>query len=67
MATDPGLSSMGQGAMVLEFDIAPEAQVEHDDWHSQEHLRTGSAKRINAAESSRPRNTWMPMSSRSAQ
>lgn len=38
MAADPGLSSMGQGAMVLGFDIAPEAQVEHDHWHSQEHL-----------------------------
>ena len=67
MAADPGLSSMGRGALVLGFDIAAEAQLEHDHWHSQEHLRTGSAKRINAAESSRPRNTWMPMSLRSAQ
>ncbi len=30
---------MGTAAMVLSFGIEPEALVEHDDWHSHEHLR----------------------------
>jgi hypothetical protein len=29
---------MGAGAMVLFFGIEPEVLVEHDDWHSHEHL-----------------------------
>ncbi len=29
---------LGQAAMLLSFDIAPEAVPEHDDWHTHEHL-----------------------------
>ncbi len=29
---------LGQAAMLLSFDIAPEAIAEHDDWHTHEHL-----------------------------
>jgi hypothetical protein len=29
---------LGQAAMLLAFDVAPEAIDEHDDWHSHEHL-----------------------------
>ena len=29
---------MSQAALLLSFDIAAEAQREHDDWHSHEHL-----------------------------
>jgi hypothetical protein len=29
---------LGQAAMLLTFDIAAEAIVEHDDWHTHEHL-----------------------------
>jgi hypothetical protein len=29
---------LGQAAMVLSFDIVPEAITEHDDWHTHEHL-----------------------------
>lgn len=29
---------LGQAAMLLSFDVAPEAIVEHDDWHTHEHL-----------------------------
>lgn len=29
---------LGQAAMLLSFDIAPEAMAEHDDWHTHEHL-----------------------------
>lgn len=29
---------LGQAAMLLSFDIAPEAVAEHDDWHTHEHL-----------------------------
>lgn len=29
---------LGQAAMLLSFDIAPEAITEHDDWHTHEHL-----------------------------
>jgi hypothetical protein len=28
----------GSAAMVLSFDIAPEAIAEHDDWHTHEHM-----------------------------
>jgi hypothetical protein len=30
---------LGSAAMLLSFDVAPEAIPEHDDWHSHEHLR----------------------------
>ncbi|HET7794626.1 MAG TPA: hypothetical protein VFL64_14680 [Rhizobacter sp.] len=29
---------LGRAAMLLTFDIAPEAVAEHDDWHTHEHL-----------------------------
>jgi hypothetical protein len=29
---------LGRAAMLLLFDIAPDAIVEHDDWHTHEHL-----------------------------
>jgi hypothetical protein len=29
---------LGEAAMLLSFDVAPEAIVEHDDWHTHEHL-----------------------------
>lgn len=29
---------LGQAAMLLNFDIVPEAVIEHDDWHTHEHL-----------------------------
>jgi len=29
---------LGLAAMLLSFDIAPEARAEHDDWHTHEHL-----------------------------
>ena len=32
------MALLGSGAMVLWFDIVPEGIVEHDDWHTHEHL-----------------------------
>ena len=32
------MALLGEAAMLLSFDIAPEAIVEHDDWHTHEHL-----------------------------
>lgn len=32
------MALLGKAAMILAFDIAPEAIVEHDNWHSLEHL-----------------------------
>ena len=29
---------LGQAAMLLSFDMAPEANAEHDDWHTHENL-----------------------------
>lgn len=29
---------LGSAAMLLQFDVAPEAVPEHDDWHTHEHL-----------------------------
>lgn len=29
---------LGHAAMLLSFDVVPEAIVEHDDWHTHEHL-----------------------------
>lgn len=29
---------LGQAAMLLSFDVLPEAVAEHDDWHTHEHL-----------------------------
>jgi hypothetical protein len=29
---------LGSAAMLLSFDVAPEAIAEHDDWHTHEHL-----------------------------
>jgi hypothetical protein len=29
---------LGRAAMLLTFDLAPEAEQEHDDWHTHEHL-----------------------------
>jgi hypothetical protein len=29
---------LGQAAMVLSFDVAPDAITEHDDWHTHEHF-----------------------------
>ena len=29
---------LGSAAMLLSFDLAPEAVTEHDDWHTHEHL-----------------------------
>ena len=33
------MALLGSAAMMLSFDIAPEAIVEHDNWHSLEHLQ----------------------------
>ena len=32
------MALLGKAAMILSFDVAPEAMVEHDDWHSHEHF-----------------------------
>lgn len=32
------MSLLGTAAMLLTFDVAPEAVAEHDDWHTHEHL-----------------------------
>ncbi len=32
------MDGLPRAAMLLSFDIAAEAQLEHDDWHSHEHL-----------------------------
>ena len=32
------MALLGQAAMILSFDVVSEAIVEHDDWHSHEHL-----------------------------
>lgn len=32
------MSLLGEAAMVLSFDVAPEAIAEHDDWHTHEHI-----------------------------
>jgi hypothetical protein len=32
------MALLGEAAMLLSFDISPEAIVEHDDWHTHEHL-----------------------------
>ena len=32
------MALLGKAAMVLSFDVAPEAIDEHDDWHSHEHF-----------------------------
>ena len=32
------MAGLPSAAMLLSFDIAEEAQREHDDWHSHEHL-----------------------------
>ena len=29
---------LGQGAMLLLFDVVPDARAEHDEWHTHEHL-----------------------------
>lgn len=33
------MALLGKAAMILAFDIAPEAIAEHDNWHSLEHLQ----------------------------
>jgi hypothetical protein len=33
------MSLLGKAALVLSFDIAAEAIVEHDNWHSHEHFQ----------------------------
>lgn len=33
------MALLGSAAMMLSFDVAPEAIVEHDNWHSLEHLQ----------------------------
>jgi hypothetical protein len=33
------MALLGKAAMLLSFDIAPEAVAEHDDWHTHEHFR----------------------------
>ena len=33
------MALLGKAAMILSFNIVPEAIEEHDDWHSHEHLR----------------------------
>lgn len=33
------MALLGNAAMILSFDVVPEAVAEHDDWHSREHLR----------------------------
>lgn len=35
---DTNMPLLGQAAMLLSFDVAPEAIAEHDDWHTHEHL-----------------------------
>lgn len=32
------MALLGKAAMILSFDIVPEAIVEHDDWHTHEHF-----------------------------
>ena len=32
------MDGLQRAAMLLSFDVAEEAQLEHDDWHSHEHL-----------------------------
>ena len=32
------MALMGPAAMILSFDVAPDAVGEHDDWHTHEHL-----------------------------
>jgi hypothetical protein len=32
------MALLGKAAMVLSFDIVPDAIVEHDDWHTHEHM-----------------------------
>ena len=32
------MALLGKAAMILSFDVAPEAIVEHDNWHSHEHF-----------------------------
>jgi hypothetical protein len=32
------IDGLRSAAMLLSFDVAAEAQAEHDDWHSYEHL-----------------------------
>ena len=32
------MALLGKAAMILSFDVAPEAIAEHDNWHSLEHL-----------------------------
>jgi len=32
------MALLGKAAMILSFDVAPEAIAEHDDWHSHEHF-----------------------------
>ncbi len=32
------MALLGKAAMLLSFDVVPEAVAEHDDWHSREHL-----------------------------
>jgi hypothetical protein len=32
------MALLGKAAMLLSFDIVPEAIVEHDDWHTHEHF-----------------------------
>jgi hypothetical protein len=32
------MPSLGSAAMLLSFDVAPEAVPEHDEWHTHEHL-----------------------------
>ena len=32
------MALLGKAAMLLSFDIAPEAAAEHDDWHTHEHF-----------------------------
>ena len=32
------MALLGKAAMVLSFDVVPDAIAEHDDWHTHEHL-----------------------------
>lgn len=32
------MALLGKAAMILSFDVAPDAIAEHDDWHSHEHF-----------------------------
>ena len=34
---------LGQAAILLSFDVAPETIAEHDDWHAYEHPPNGLA------------------------